>query len=174
MASREITDCSTSILLPLSLVPGQVVGTGLELENCSLVHTSSQGHPACHPSRLTIKENVISCHFMDKKRGAGSEAVGGQASWSLRGNQSPRNRPPTDPSHPGVGSHRQQWTWGCFRSWGWERVEGSAAVSVSDVLPPSPVATARPSCPSRWLHGCWTLAAAAVVGSWRKAGAGPG
>lgn len=98
MASKETTDCSTFIpLLPATLLSqvlsGQVVGTGLERENCSSVHTSSQDHPVCHPSRLTIKENVISCHFMDKKRGAGSEAVDGQASWSLRGNQSSRNRP---------------------------------------------------------------------------------
>jgi hypothetical protein len=82
--------------------------------------------------------------------------VVGQASRSLRDNQSLRIRPPTDPSRPGVGSHRQQWTWGCFRSWDWGKAEVSAAASVSAVLPPSPVATALPSSPSRWLHGCWT------------------
>lgn len=43
----------------------------------------SQGHPA----RLTARKNVISRHFMDKKRGAGSEAISGQASWSFRGNR---------------------------------------------------------------------------------------
>lgn len=136
--------------------------------------SSSQGHPACHPSRLTTKENVTSRHFMDRKGGAGREAVGGQAFPSLRGNQSPRSRPPTDPSRPGVGWHRQQWTWGCFRSWDWGKAEVSAAASVSAVLPPFPAATALPFSPSRWLHGCWTLAAAAVAGSWRRAGAGPG
>lgn len=82
--------------------------------------------------------------------------MGSWASPSLRGNQSPRGRPPTDPSHPGAGWHHRQWTWGCFRSWGWERVEVSAAASVSASRLPSPVATALPSFPSRWRHGCWT------------------
>ena len=52
--------------------------------------------------------------------------------------------------------------------------EGSAAASVSAAPPPSPAAAALPPSPSRWLRGCWTLAAAAVAGSWRRAGAGPG
>lgn len=38
------------------------------------MNSSSQGHPACYPSRLTAKENVNSRHFMDRKGGAGSEA----------------------------------------------------------------------------------------------------
>lgn len=86
MASRETTAvpfslASSCYILLSCLVPGQVVGTGLEWENCSLVHTSSQGYSSSHPSRLTIKENVISCHKKKKKkRGAGSEAVGGQVS----------------------------------------------------------------------------------------------
>lgn len=148
--SRLLHLCSPPCCIPLPAWPQDrwlaQAWSGTTAAWCT---PGSQGHPACHPARLTTKKNVISRHFMDKRRGAGSEAIRGQASWSFRGNQSPRNRPPIDPSRPGVGSHRQQWTWGCSRSWGWERVLGSAAVSVSVVLPPFPVATARPSCPSR-------------------------
>lgn len=147
MASRDLTDYSTFALPPATILsqPGPWLAWARSGTTAAWCTPGSQGHSA----RLRTKKNVISRHFMDKNRGAGSEALCGQASWSFRGNQSPRNRPPTDPSRPGVGSHRQQWTWGCSRSWGWERVVGSAAVSVSVVLPPFPVAIARPSCPSR-------------------------
>lgn len=98
------------------------------------------------------RERQFTPLYGQKRRGG----VSSQASLSLRGNQSPRNRPPTDPSHPEAGWHRQQWTWGCFRSWGWGKAEVLTAASVSVALPPFPAATALPFCPSRWLHDCWT------------------
>lgn len=81
-----------------------------------------------------------------------------------------KGRRTTDPSRQAGVWRLQQRTWVCSRSWGWVKDEVSAVSALPAVQPPSPGATARPSCPSRLLRGrCW-ISAAAFVQNWRKAG----